>query len=427
MRRCSPDPGYTSAFAADLAAPGLRVPLTANPQVFRCAVAIGKRVLWLHSYGQRFSDPTDGRPKSPPRLPHDRAPHVLGSYPIPGDPEHMPDVLGYDPETHELSVGDGRIGNVTLRMREYDVSGVNVLNKWFGYRRRNRERPPMGARRSSPLQQIQATAWRADYTSELIDLLHVLGLLADLEPEQAELLARIVDGPMITVDELTAAHVLPVPAEARTPPKAHVAIGGVNEFWLLRRCQPGRRPLAKASGQSWPAAGRNRGLSGHGKPRSAGWAGSGSPPGPPSPAAAGTCVARRRQAVENAARSSSVPPHSPGPEHDSGGRVHGAVPRCLFTCDGLASGRPRRGGLMDPIIVPVLTALIGVAMRAIAVAELLARLRSQERRWRADRSCLTELARALPRGCRLDELRADGSELHLVIAYAADPAGRPST
>ena len=53
---------------------------------------------------------------------------------------------------------------------------------------------------------------------------------------------------------------------------------------------------------------------------------------------------------------------------------------------------------MDPIIVPVLTALIGVAMRAIAVAELLARLRSQERRWRADRSCLTELARrrALP-------------------------------
>jgi hypothetical protein len=82
---------------------------------------------------------------------------------------------------------------------------------------------------------------------------------------------------------------------------------------------------------------------------------------------------------------------------------------------------------MDPLIVPVLTALIGVAMRGIAVAELLARLWWQERQRRADRSYLMELARALPRGCRVDELRADGSELHLVIASAAGPAERPST
>jgi predicted helicase len=38
-------PGYTSTFAADLAVPGLRVSLTASPQAFRRAVAIGKRVL----------------------------------------------------------------------------------------------------------------------------------------------------------------------------------------------------------------------------------------------------------------------------------------------------------------------------------------------------------------------------------------------
>ena len=137
-------PGYASVFAADLAVPGLRVPLTANPQAFTHAVAIGKRVLWLHSYGQRFYDQDDNRPKQPPRLPRDRAPNVLGSYPIPGDPEHMPDALGYDPETGELSVGGGRIGNVTPRMREYDISGVNVLNKWFGYRRRKPGTSPDG-------------------------------------------------------------------------------------------------------------------------------------------------------------------------------------------------------------------------------------------------------------------------------------------
>ncbi len=198
-------PGYTSAFAADLAVPGLRVPVTAEPEMFRHAVTIGRRVLWLHSYGQHFHDPADNRLKSPPRLPHDRAPKVLGGYPIPGDPEHMPDALGYDPGKHELSVGGGHIGNVTPRMREYDISGVNVLNKWFSYRRRNRERPPMGARRFSPLQEIQAKSWLAEYTSELIDLLHVLGLLVDLEPEQAQLLTAIVDGSLISVDDLTSA------------------------------------------------------------------------------------------------------------------------------------------------------------------------------------------------------------------------------
>jgi len=82
---------------------------------------------------------------------------------------------------------------------------------------------------------------------------------------------------------------------------------------------------------------------------------------------------------------------------------------------------------MDPLIVPVLTALIGAAMRGIAVAELLARLWWQERQRRADRSYLMKLARTLPRGCRVDELRADGSELHLVIACTAEPAERPST
>ncbi len=44
-------------------------------------------------------------------------------------------------------------------------------------------------------QQIQADAWRADYTSELIDMLNVLGLLADLGPLQDQLLTAIIDGP----------------------------------------------------------------------------------------------------------------------------------------------------------------------------------------------------------------------------------------
>ncbi len=227
------NPEYTVAFADDLAVPGIRVPVTADPLLFSKAIRIGRRVLWLHSYGQRFYDPSDSRPKQAPRLPQDRAPKVLAGYPIPGDAEHMPDVLGYDAEKQELHVGAGHIGNVTRQMLDYEVSGVNVLGKWFGYRRENRERPPMGDRRTSPLQQIQATAWRADYTSELIDLLHVLGMLVELEPEQAALLTAVVNGPLISSDELKSAGVLPIPDEVRKPAKAVQALPAKSEDMLL--------------------------------------------------------------------------------------------------------------------------------------------------------------------------------------------------
>lgn len=81
---------------------------------------------------------------------------------------------------------------------------------------------------------------------------------------------------------------------------------------------------------------------------------------------------------------------------------------------------------MDPLVVPVLAAFAGMAMRGIAFAELLVRLRWQERQQRAHRSYVTALARRLPPGSRLNEVRADGSELYLVITHPAEPTERPS-
>ena len=227
-------PGYTSTFADDLLVPGIRVPVTGDVRLFSRAVQVGRRVLWLHSYGQRFSNPADNRLKSPPRLPHDRAPGVMAGYPIPGDSEHIPDLLGYDADKQQLHVGAGRIANVTQRMRNYEVAQVNVLNKWFGYRRGNRERPTIGNRHISDLQKIpENPKWRAEYTSELIDLLNVLGLLAELEPKQAELIAAIIDGPLISVDDLKVAKILPISADARKPPKAQVTLSTKSDGMLL--------------------------------------------------------------------------------------------------------------------------------------------------------------------------------------------------
>ena len=81
---------------------------------------------------------------------------------------------------------------------------------------------------------------------------------------------------------------------------------------------------------------------------------------------------------------------------------------------------------MDPVIIPVFTALAGLAVHGIALAGLLARLRWQERQWREHRAYLMALAQVLPRGCQFDEVRADGSMLRLVITPAVAPTGRPS-
>ncbi|MGA9602425.1 MAG: type ISP restriction/modification enzyme, partial [Methylocystis sp.] len=53
-------PAFTRRFAADLVRPGLRVPLTADAKLFAEAVALGREVVWLHCYGERFVDAAAG-------------------------------------------------------------------------------------------------------------------------------------------------------------------------------------------------------------------------------------------------------------------------------------------------------------------------------------------------------------------------------
>jgi hypothetical protein len=74
----------------------------------------------------------------------------------------------------------------------------HVLTQWFSYRRRSRERPLIGNHRPpSPLGDIQPDAWPAEYTTELLNVLNVLGRLVALEPAQADLLERICAAPTV--------------------------------------------------------------------------------------------------------------------------------------------------------------------------------------------------------------------------------------
>jgi hypothetical protein len=188
-------PAYTESFREDLIRPGLRVPLTASKALFDEAAALGREVIWLMTFGDRFAE---GRPSGVPRLPVDRRPFVPADGAIPTTPEGFPDTIDYDAGKQRLLVGTGHIDNVTPAMWTYQVSGKQVLRQWFSYRKKDRTRPQIGDRRPpSKLGDVQPDHWLSEYTEELLNVLNVLGLLIDLEPKQADLLKRVVDGPFI--------------------------------------------------------------------------------------------------------------------------------------------------------------------------------------------------------------------------------------
>lgn len=211
-------PAYIERFRVDLSTPGLRVPLTANPELFAKAAEVGRLVIWLYTFGERMSDAKGGRPAGPPRLPASQRPSISAKGAISQDPALMPDNISYDDATKRLLVGDGYIDNVERAVWDYAVSGKQILLQWFSSRRRTRDRPILGDRRPpSPLSAVQPPFWLAEYTTELLNLLNVLGWLVEVEPTQNALMESICSGPIISLDDLNLVGALAVPAKA---PKA---------------------------------------------------------------------------------------------------------------------------------------------------------------------------------------------------------------
>ena len=119
------------------------------------------------------------------------------------------------PIAKRLLIGSGHVENVTEEVWNYEVSGKNVLRQWFSYRRRDRSRPVIADRRApSPLDGIHADSWIPRYTTDFMDLLHVLRRLVRVEKQQAELLERISARPLVHVDEMTDARALAIPPSA---------------------------------------------------------------------------------------------------------------------------------------------------------------------------------------------------------------------
>src|SRR5262249_8912354 len=195
-------PGYTQLFRKDLEVPGVRVPLSRDSEVWTRAISIGREVIWLHTYGMCFVDQEKGKP----RLDQSTAPKITA--PVDPTEQDMPDSFNYDEATRTLTIGtSGRIFPIPKAVWEYTVGGKqpSVVKRWVGYRLKR----PRGHIHSSPLDEMSSRRWTLEFNNELLDLLHVIGRLVQLEPQQGELLEEIVLAPIITESELTDHGILP--------------------------------------------------------------------------------------------------------------------------------------------------------------------------------------------------------------------------
>ena len=202
-------PAYTTGFADQLTTPGIRVPITADSGLWAEAVEVGRLVLWLHTFGE--TNEGADRPKGDVRFAADdpRQPRYLA--PV----SAMPTTMTYDAARAILRVGDGEFGPVIPAVWAYEVGGKNVLKSWFNYRKAE-----PGGKKTSPLDKVHTTTWPTEWSTDLIDVLSVLTRVVNLEPAQADLLERILAGPLLARENLTAAGVRwPVTPADRKPRK----------------------------------------------------------------------------------------------------------------------------------------------------------------------------------------------------------------
>ncbi|MGK5741540.1 type ISP restriction/modification enzyme [Micromonospora sp. URMC 103] len=201
--------GFVARFDKELQTPGVRVPITKIRALWDRAVALGRLVVWLHTFGTRGAHPSgadDVRSVVADGLVHP-------SYITPV--RQMPERINYDPNTQILGVGTGKWGPVIPEVRAYTVGGSNIIDSWVGYRLAK----PKG-RRNSPLDDVNVASWPGEWSIEFSELLSALTQLVALEPEQEQLLSTILSGPVFSIAELSSAGaVFPSGAADRKPRK----------------------------------------------------------------------------------------------------------------------------------------------------------------------------------------------------------------
>lgn len=187
-------PSYVRQFWEELRTPGPRLPIPKDNGLFSRLAEIGRELIWLHTFGERFVPAG----KKVGRVPDGKARCLTGT---PTTPADYPEDYEYDPSRREIRVGKGIFGEVRHDVWEFSISGLQVVESWLGYRMKKR-----AGKKSSPLDDIRPASWQFD--GELLELLWVLDATIDHLPALAALFGELM------VAEHLPATVFPVPADA---------------------------------------------------------------------------------------------------------------------------------------------------------------------------------------------------------------------
>ena len=183
-------PAFTLRFTRELGTRELRIPLTKDAELFAQVCEVGARLLWLHTYGERFVP----EEQVPGRVPPGSARCTRA---VPGDRDGYPRAFRYDGATRTLHVGEGGFAPVAPNVYGFEVSGLKVVQSWLKYRMKN------GAgRKSSPLDEVRPEHWTARFTAGLLELLWVLEATVEGYPEQERLLDAVIEGECFQAGEL---------------------------------------------------------------------------------------------------------------------------------------------------------------------------------------------------------------------------------
>lgn len=192
---------YTIKFAEDLRESPPRLPITLDRELFKEVAEFGRRLLMSCTYGERFGDMNEFGQRVP------RAATGSASVWRPTSKISYPRNFRYEPSQSKLYVGDGEISGVRPEVWNYEISKLQVVKSWLGYRMLDRK-----GKKTSPLDTIGPSEWTFDL--ELLQLLHLIEVLVDAEAEAASLLDRVVTGPLIQEADV------PSPSkEEAAPPK----------------------------------------------------------------------------------------------------------------------------------------------------------------------------------------------------------------
>lgn len=199
-------PGYVRTFDKPLQQAGIRIPLTADPELWERAVQLGKQIVWLHTYGER------GEPLPGMQYLHQLPEGADYTLPTPTvdmgktmpekKPSFSPDPVDSlseeknNPAMGTVSFGQARCENVEKRVFDYTIGGNQVLGLWAKYRLKKPE-----TKWSSSLNDIVQREWPLAWSEEYERLLYTLTHLVHLEPAQEKLLDEVLAGEQIFREE----------------------------------------------------------------------------------------------------------------------------------------------------------------------------------------------------------------------------------